>query len=451
MVNIKIKKGLDIPLSNFPKENINICKRNSLIGLDLSFFSNSRIRLVVEPLEHVFSGQVIAEDKVHELKKFVSPFSGKIKEIIRGEKRSIQTIVIEIDEQDQRVPFEEYKYYLKEPLELVKYIHEKGLFTQIIARPFYRPTHPEKIPQAIFIKAVESAPYVPSAEMQVKENEKAFQEGLNVLNRIQEKEVHLVYNKKSHCKTFSEAKNVIGHTVEGPHPMSSLSIAIEKIHPIQEEKEVIWTLDVIGVITLGYWFLEGKYFNQRIVSLAGPAIEENRCAFYKTEMGCSFSHLYSDSFSYDTRIISGDPLMGKAIEKNGYLGLFHTSFCAFKENENREPLHFLGLGREKYTATNAYLSKFFKRKKYAFDTNQHGEPRAFIDGSIYEKVMPLKIPTMQLIKAILADDFELAKQLGILEVSPEDFALPSFICPSKIEMMEIVEKALWKYSEEFSN
>ena len=63
--------------------------------------------------------------------------------------------------------------------------------------------------------------------------------------------------------------------------------------------------------------------------------------------------------------------------------------------------------------------------------------------------MPFQIPTMHLIKAILAEDYDLAVELGLLEVAEEDFALPAFICPSKIEMVEIVKNGLQAYAEEY--
>ena len=62
--------------------------------------------------------------------------------------------------------------------------------------------------------------------------------------------------------------------------------------------------------------------------------------------------------------------------------------------------------------------------------------------------MPFNIPTSLLIKAVLAEDFERAVELGLLEVAPEDFALPTFVCPSKIEMVEIMGKALRRFASQ---
>jgi Na+-transporting NADH:ubiquinone oxidoreductase subunit A len=60
----------------------------------------------------------------------------------------------------------------------------------------------------------------------------------------------------------------------------------------------------------------------------------------------------------------------------------------------------------------------------------------------YEKVVPMDIYPMQLLKAILAQDLEMMENLGIYEIAEEDFALCEFICPSKIEIQAIVRQGI---------
>ena len=106
--------------------------------------------------------------------------------------------------------------------------------------------------------------------------------------------------------------------------------------------------------------------------------------------------------------------------------------------------HFLRPYRKLYTATSAYVAKR-SQERYSFQTHKRGEERAFVDPTVYNRVMPLLIPVVPLIKALLAEDYNAAEELGLLEVSPEDFALPAFICPSKVEMMAIVAKGMKAY------
>ena len=60
----------------------------------------------------------------------------------------------------------------------------------------------------------------------------------------------------------------------------------------------------------------------------------------------------------------------------------------------------------------------------------------------YDKVLPMDIFGEYLIKAIIADDVDKMEQLGIYEVSPEDFALAEFVDSSKLELQKIVRDGL---------
>ena len=62
--------------------------------------------------------------------------------------------------------------------------------------------------------------------------------------------------------------------------------------------------------------------------------------------------------------------------------------------------------------------------------------------------MPMRIPTMHLVRAVQAEDFDLAEELGLLEIDAEDFALPTFICPSKVEMSDIIKRGLQLHAKE---
>jgi Na+-transporting NADH:ubiquinone oxidoreductase subunit A len=99
-------------------------------------------------------------------------------------------------------------------------------------------------------------------------------------------------------------------------------------------------------------------------------------------------------------------------------------------------------GTDKFSFYKTFLSKLLPRKAYTLDTNFHGGERAFVMTGQYEKVVPMDIYPMQLLKAILAEDIEMMENLGIYEVAEEDFALCEYICPSKIEIQSIVRQGL---------
>ncbi|MGK5594436.1 MAG: Na(+)-translocating NADH-quinone reductase subunit A [Parachlamydiaceae bacterium] len=460
MVHIRIKKGLDIPIKGKPEGTIQSLRlagesgpaqTPKFLACDLKPFEDSKIRLLAKLDDYVKTGQPIAEDKSIPGRMWVSPGCGVIKEIRRGLKRVLQTIVIET------APQEEFEHY--DPLdaqqaskdELLNLLKRGGIFTKIRARPFDLLADPQQLPKAIFVKALESAPFVPPSEMQVTGHEQAFQLGLNVLSRLTEGQVHLVMSPDTQFHAFRNAENVAKHTAEGPHPVANASVHIQEIAPIKSLNDLIWTLDAHTVVSIGYLLLKGQYHTERVISIAGPGILPGKTGYFKVREGFPISALVSGRIPRGLmRFISGDPLNGQKVGVEDFLGAYDFAFSTVPENIRREFLHFFKLGLHKYSYSRAYLSGHLnsETREYDFTTNQHGEPRAFIDPTLYNDVNPLNVPTMPFIKALMAEDFDSAEEMGILEVSPEDFALTTFVCPSKIEMVEIVRKALSRYSKD---
>jgi len=459
MIKIKISKGLNIPISGKPEGTVKPLilaglssqRTPSQLALDLKPFAGIKFRLLVKPGDYVKIGQPLAEDKDSPGRMFVAPAAGTVSEIRRGSKRVLEDIVINVAQNEDFQEFAPLDPINATREELTQRLMERGGFTHIRSRPFNLLADPHKPPRSIFVKAIESAPFTPPSEMQVAGLEKEFAAGLKILTKLCDGPVHLVYRKGSTCKAFTEAIEVQKHTADGPHPVANTSLHIQKIDPIRSAEDIIWTLCALDVVAIGQLVLNGRILNERIISIAGPGVLPDRTGYFKIRNGSPIATLISGRISRgNLRLISGDPLMGTKVTANDFLCFNDTVFTVIPENTTREFLHFMGLGFHKYSFSKAYLSGHLNNKKreYAFTTNQHGEHRAFIDSSLYDKVMPLDVPTMLLVKAIMAEDFELAETLGILEVDSEDFALPTFVCPSKIEMTEIVKTGLKQYAKE---
>lgn len=420
------------------------------ISLNLSCFDNLRLRLIKKVGEKVKIGDAICEDKDTPGRMFVSPAAGIIKDVRRGLKRRILDVIIELDpEREEYLDFQSLDPNTASAQQIKELLLQAGLFTKIKQRPFSTLANPNAAPRSIFVKAVESSPFAVPAELQVKGSEDDFQRGLDALKKLTAGPVHLVYAANSGCKAFTEAVNVEKHTVTGPHPAGTHSLHIHHIDPITSAEDVVWTVNAQDVVAIGKLLKTGHYPIERIISIAGPGIIEGQRGYFKVREGFPIAGLIVGRIPKGTlRFISGDPLMGSKVTIEDFLGFEHNALCVIPENTEREMLHFFRLGTDKYTFSKAYLSGHFDNTKrtYDFTTNQHGEHRAFIDPTLYEKVMPLNIPTMQLVKAVMAEDFELAEELGILEVDPEDFALATFVCPSKMEMTEIMKQGIRAYA-----
>lgn len=459
MVHIKISKGLDIPINGKPAGDVKALIPSghatqtppTQVALDLKTFEDVKFRLLVKVGDTVKVGQPLAEDKGCPGRMFVSPAGGVVKDIRRGLKRSLQDIVIEVAPKEEFQEFAPLDPASASREELIQRLLEGGAFATIRSRPFNLLADPSKPPRSLFIKAVESAPLVPPAELQVAGYEKEFAAGLKALTKLTDGPVHLVYRHDTTAKAFKEATGVQKHTVEGPHPVGNPSLHIQHIDPIRSSDDVVWTLSAYDVVAIGFLLTRGRCLVERVISIAGPGVLSDRIGYFKVRSGIPVQQLTAGRIQKGSlRLISGDPLMGKKVSIEDFLGFYDTAFTVVPENVEREFLHFMGLGVDKYSFSRAYLSGHLdnKKREYAFTTNQHGEHRPFIDSSLYDQVMPLEVPTMLLVKAVMAEDFELAETLGLLEVDSEDFALPTFVCPSKMEMTDIIKIGLKQYAKE---
>lgn len=451
MVHIKVTKGLNIPIEGAPSGPVQPLPKPELIGLSFEEFPELRFKLLVKQGDIVKIGSPLAEDKSTPGRLFTAPAAGTIKDIRRGPKRSLQCIVIEVGPQEEYLQFPPIDPSHATKESILERLLTSGCFSYIRSRPFNLLANPEKLPRSIFVKALSSAPFNPCVKTQIDGFESEFQAGLNALTKLTTGKVHLVHRMGSTCHAFTAAKGVEIHTAEGPHPVSNHSVHIQAIDPIRKADDVIWTLNAWDVVAIGSALIKGRCHVERVVGIGGPGIVEGRSGFFKARLGYPVQGLILGRLErIPLRLINGDPLMGKKVSAEDFLGPYDFAFSVIPENISREFLHFMRLGADKYTFSKAYISGHFgkNKKDYSFTTSLHGEHRPFIDSSLYDKVMPLDVPTMLLVKAVMAEDFELAETLGILEVDPEDFALPTFVCPSKMEMTEIMKTGIQQYAKE---
>ncbi|MCI5051684.1 MAG: NADH:ubiquinone reductase (Na(+)-transporting) subunit A [Simkaniaceae bacterium] len=434
-MHIRVKKGLDIPILGKPGHELRESRTVNRVALDLTPFPSTRFSLLAHEGDRVKIGQPLACDKSNTNRFFVSPAGGKLVEVQRGEKRRLLKIVIEIDGPEEALNWPALTANASQD-EVVERMLETGIFARILKRPCNILANPGQLPNAVFINGAPSAPFSPPPQVEGSD----FIHGLEALKKLCDT-VHLIHPKST---TLPQVDGIQVHTVEGAHPAGNSSLHIFHIAPIKDLRQIYWTLSLHDVECLGR-AISGEIKTDRLVSVAGEGFDESVRGLYRVREGTSILQLFSQ-LPENSRILSGNPLMGASAE---YLGLFDDVICAIKRSEGRDLLHFCGLGFNRYTASKTYLSSLFRKKEFSFTTNQHGEQRAFVDSGYYDRFLPMKIPVSSLIKAILAEDYELAMNLGLLEVAPEDFALPTFADPSNIDMVEIVRKGLSDLSEQY--
>jgi len=218
----------------------------------------------------------------------------------------------------------------------------------------------------------------------------------------------------------------------GPHPAGSSGTHIHCLDPVSNKKHV-WYVNAQDVIAMGILFTSGRLNMERVVSIAGPSVNQPR--LIKTRIGACLDDLTSGELKEgDHRIISGSVFSGhKADAPTGFLGRFHQQISIIPEENKKSFLGWLNPGMNLFSIKNIVLSRFLRKKKFDFTTSTHGDKRSIVPVGAYEKVMPLDIMATHLLKALAVDDIEEAEKLGCLELDEEDLALCTFVCPSKID------------------
>ncbi len=443
MAHINIRKGHNIRISGSPENEYFSRPKSKTVSIQPNNFRYVKPKLLVKVGDKVDIGSPIFFDKVQPDIKWASPGGGEIKEIILGDRRSVENIIIELHEEEKSVLHTPVKYQEISSLGKAKVtdqIMEANLWPMIRQRPFNKIADPNDTPMAIFVSGFNSAPLTVNLDFALRYKQSVFQAGLNVLNQLSNGNVHLTFEVDTNCETLTAARNVNLHTVNGPHPSGNVGIQIHHINP-WKPNEVIWVINAQHVLTIGDLFLKGIYDPSIVATVAGPGVKNP--AHIQTRTGASIETFLLDNLnSDDNRIISGDVLTGQETNLNGFLGYYDTTISVVPNSNEREFLGLLKPGNEqsRYSVTNAFISQ--NKSNFNFTTQQSGSLRPMVPINAWENMLPMDIYPNALYRSILAEDFEEMEGLGLLECDEEDFALCSFVCPSKIDVGSVIRHGL---------
>ncbi len=438
---VKIKKGLNIKLNGTAEQRIEHYISNTF-SVQPCDFRVLHPRLLVAQGDIVQAGTPVVMDKKNEKIVLTSPVSGEVIDIRRGDKRLLEHIIIQADGKMTSIDFGAEDPEKSEREKIAEKILKAGLWPSIRQRPFAIIANPEQVPDAIFISGFDTAPLAPDMNFVMENHDKeAFQTGINALKKLTSGLIHLnVHPGMGVPELFLQTKHVQINQFYGPHPASNVGVQIHHISPIMSG-DLIWYINPQDVVSVGKLFLTGKLDMTRIGVCAGSEFENTY--YFKTIVGACVSEMVKNNLKNDNvRIISGNILTGKHIEKDGFLGFYDTMITSAPEGNYYEFLGWANPGFKKFSLSRTFFAWMFKNRKYTLDTNKHGELRAFVMTGEYEKVFPFELMPVQLLKAMIVKDFELMEQLGIYEVSEEDFALCEVICTSKIESQAIVREGI---------
>ncbi len=438
---IKIRKGLDIKLKGTAEKIISQADPAATYATKPTDFPGITPKLAARPEDKVKAGSVLFFDKVRPEIKFTSPVSGVVKAVNRGERRRILEVVVESDGKNEAADFKSGDPVKMSREEVQQKILDAGLWPALRQRPYAVIARPEIIPKSIFISGFDSAPLAPDMDFIVKGQNRAFQTGVDALKKLTPGEVHLSLNEAyPPSDVFTGAKGVSIHYFRGRHPAGLPGIQIHHIDPVNKD-ETVWYINPQEVIMIGRLFETGRYDATKTIALTGSEVQKPR--YYKVIGGTSIEPLVAGRVTGgNLRYISGNALTGSRISKIGYLGYYDSQLTILPEGDRYEMLGWILPGINKFSISHSFPTWLLPSKRYRIDTNLQGSVRPFVLTGEYEKVLPMSIYPMQLLKSILVEDIEKMEALGIYEVGEEEFALCEFVCPSKIEIQSIIRQGI---------
>lgn len=446
---IKIKRGLDLPITGDPEQRVHDGPRIrnvAVVGFD---YIGLKPTMAVSEGDQVQKGQLLFSDKKTEGVRFTAPSAGRVVAINRGPKRVFQSLVIEVDDSLGELEFTSFPADSIAGLareQVTENLVQSGLWTAFRSRPFSKVPTPASAPHSIFVTAMDTQPLAADPDVALAGTENEFASGLAALARLTDGRV-FVCRRPGSSLGSNGGGQVVVEEFGGPHPAGLAGTHIHFLDAASIGKTV-WSLDCQDVVAIGRLFLTGKLDTDRVISLAGPRVESPRLV--RTRMGASTDELTAGQLTPgDNRVISGSVLGGRTARGPvAWLGRYHRQVTVIAEGHEREFMGWLSIGANRFSAKPIYLSRLMPGKKFAFNTNTNGSPRAIVPVGSYEKVMPLDILPTHLLRSLVVGDIDMAEKLGALELDEEDLALCTFVCPGKYEYGPILRDNLTRIEQE---
>lgn len=443
-----IKKGLDVPISGAPVQQIAsgpAVRSVAVLGPD---YHGMKPTMMVKEGDTVSLGQKLFEDKKNPSIFYTAPAAGKVSAINRGDKRVLESVVIDIEEGGPELSWESFSIDELADLDRAKVVEqltESGQWAAFRTRPFSKSPAIDTEPKAIFVTAVDTNPLALNPDLVIAENTADFEAGLKVLSRLTDGKVFVCTGKESSLNLSSGS--VEQHAFTGPHPAGLAGTHIATLFPVSLTR-VVWTIGYQDVIAVGKLFTTGKLYVDRVVAVAGPQVTEPKIV--KTRLGASLTELLDgNTKSGENRVVSGSVLSGRNAEGAlAYLGRYDVQVTVLEENSERPMLHYVQAGKNRFSALPIYISRFMGKKEWDFTTATNGSERAMVPIGAYEQIMPLDILPTQLLRSLIVGDTAVAQELGALELDEEDLALCTFVCPGKYEYGPVLRDNLTRIEKE---
>lgn len=442
MQTIKLKRGLDIPFEGVAALTLGSVRRPEVFHIVPDHFAGITPKLDVKVGDSVKAGSPLFHDKAFEEMQFTSPVSGKVVDIVRGDRRKVMSIDIQAD---ATIAYEKFDAAGDVKSLLLK----SGLWALIKQRPYDCIAMPNKTPRAFFISSFDSAPAAPDYEFVLKGQLPTLQAAVSALAQIAPVFVGLKAGSKA--PEFRELKDCTLYEVAGPHPAGNVGVQLNNLAPLAKG-ETVFTINIQDLAVIGRLFQKGIVDYTKKVALTGPLAYGRQ--YYNVLPGMPVAAIFKSNVHDEVacRYIAGNVLSGTQVTMEDMISIYDNQFTVLEDGADRH--EFMGWLMPRFANFNAgktdpaglldtcFTRWLFGPKKYQWDARLKGGRRAIIVSNEYDRVFPMDIYPEYLIKAMIAGNIDRMEALGAYEVAPEDFALCEFVCTSKMPLQAIVRQAL---------
>lgn len=447
---INLKRGLNIRLKGDAEKVLGTHIAAVKVAIKPTDFPGLMPKILVKAGQQVKAGEPLFFDKSNPEILYTSPVSGEVLAINRGERRKVLEVVVNADGKNDCVEFVKTDPLKLSREEIKEEIKASGMWPFLKQRPYGTVAKPDSTPLHIFISGFDSAPLAPDYEFVLEGQTSAFQTGINALSKLTDGKIQVGIRPDQANGFFSGIKNIVINQFSGPHPAGNVGIQIHHVCPINKG-DLIWTINPQEVLYIGRLFETGKVDFSKIIALTGSEVTAPK--YVKVVHGICLSELLKKATRREVkeRFISGNVLTGKRTETDDYLGFYDQQITVIPEGDYFEFLGWAMPRLNKFSISRSYFSWLTPKKVYKADSNLNGEERAYVVTGQYEKVLPMDILPVFLMKAIIANDIDKMEQLGIYEVIEEDLALCEYVCTSKIEVQRILRDGITVMIKELGN
>ena len=407
-----IRKGLDLVLPGVPRQAVEAGRPAASVAILGHDYPGVRPDYRVAQGDRVRTGQALFADRKRPEIVFTAPATGVITAIRHGERRMLDALVIDIQE-DEPETFEGAGNALTSA-SVRELLLASGMWSAFRTRPFGRIPDPQQVPEAIFVTATDTNPLAGDPAVIVAPQRSELGKGLEALQQLCDGPVFVCQPPGAE---FAAGNGRVRTAVfAGRHPAGLAGTHIHYLMPVSAQRTV-WQIGVQEVIAIGRLLETGQLSVERVVALSGPGVAAP--GLIRTRIGAHLGDLIpEESGRGERQLISGSVLAGR---RSAYLGRHHTQVTV--------------LNGAASGASDSFWARIFSRLPAA-------PPGPLIALEALDRAMPLDIPAAALMRALSVGDIEAAARLGCLELLEEDVALLSYLCAGRTDYGALLRRAL---------